>query len=629
MTKKTILTSLIILLGVATACVEKENLIDVNKYEGEYTVSLPEGMVNGKTVWVAGDQILVHGEYSSDQQIYTLTPADIAEDGKTCTISVRGIAPYEQKNLKSVYYAAYPAEMVVNDKHCKDVSKFNGTNAILLAGYNKGRTFIMETLTGGINFTINGDFDSYSMTGNNDENIYYSSLSARINEKSKIYANSKGDEHKLLNGNLIADGKTSNYICFSGDINLLDGLYLTVYNNGKPVKTFYTEDVYSIKRNEFIQLGDITNKLADYKAPAGESHTSSIPTAGANDLSETETANCYIVSSPGTYCFKATKGNTSETLNTIDSVELLWESWNTTEIVEANSVISGVDFEKGKIYFSVSEGYHPGNAVIAAKNDMGAIIWSWHIWVPETSIETDLYGLSRRMTMDRNLGALVAASPDGTSAKSVGLVYQWGRKDPFVGIGDFSTEEAAYVSGEARSLYGGAMTTSKTVKNPTVFADFEGNWNAVSSSEEYWSTSKTMYDPCPPGYRVPYRTEFLLFNESPAEAPGWEYDSENNFFASGNPQTYFPLGGYLSWNGNYKHIGTGARVWSAKPHSSAANAYNFRISPDGDDVDYGYSGKEKANGYAVRCVVYDATPFENDPSAPVMGKYKKVPAYSQ
>ena len=64
-----------------------------------------------------GDQILVHGEYSKDQAVVTLSPLDISEDGKTCYISFSGVTPYEQKGTKTKFYAAYPAELVKNASH--------------------------------------------------------------------------------------------------------------------------------------------------------------------------------------------------------------------------------------------------------------------------------------------------------------------------------------------------------------------------------------------------------------------------------------------------------------------------------------------------------------------------------
>ncbi|MGH1520355.1 T9SS type A sorting domain-containing protein [Chryseobacterium sp. JK1] len=88
-----------------------------------------------------------------------------------------------------------------------------------------------------------------------------------------------------------------------------------------------------------------------------------------------------------------------------------------------------------------------GNAVIAFRVD-GEIYWSWHIWVtddPSNGSSYKSFSNLKRMRsdgttevipdsdwkwMDRNLGAL---SPSITSSdwnRNIGLLYQWGRKDP-------------------------------------------------------------------------------------------------------------------------------------------------------------------------------------------------------
>ena len=46
------------------------------------------------------------------------------------------------------------------------------------------------------------------------------------------------------------------------------------------------------------------------------------------------------------------------------------------------------------------------------------------------------------------------------------------------------------------TLFGGQMTTAKALKNPTVFADYDGHWNAATK-EDLWYSTKTMYDASP------------------------------------------------------------------------------------------------------------------------------------
>ena len=631
---KSLFKSFLLCIAIFTACTEKEGLDEnsignAGKYDGVYTVKLPSSTKNGKAAWLPGDSFVVHGEYSKDQLTITLNPEDISEDGKICQIRVEGIAPYEQKAAKAKYYIAYPGERIANESHCKDMSTFNSTNALLLAGYNKGKNFILESLVGGFTFTVSGDFDSYELKGNSDEIVGYSSLTCRITESASLYSQSKGTSLAVISGDVVADGKTINHVAFSGNFEFADGLLITFFKDGNPVKTCYLEELLSISRNVFSSIGDLTSRLVDYKAPEAETHKSVIPTENAVNLGASGTANCYVVKTPGIYSFKAVMGNTSQALASIGSVDLLWESWGTTEEVTPGSVISQVDFEKDIVYFRVDEGYHPGNALLAARNDQGAIIWSWHIWVPKTAIGEDLYGLSRHMTMDRNLGALVAATADDASPESAGLFYQWGRKDPFVGVGDFSTGEPASVAGQAMTFAGGPMTTAKSIKNPTVFADnHDGHWN-TAIHEDYWTDSKTKYDPCPPGYKVPDRYESLLFINTPSDVTGWEYNASGNVFTVGKPQAVYPLGGYITTDGSYSQCGEGTRMWSSYSSSTVNSAYNFRIFESDGAPSYGNGSKPKSNGFAVRCVSIEETPFENAPGTPVKGKQTRYSANVQ
>ncbi|RXM38811.1 T9SS C-terminal target domain-containing protein [Chryseobacterium sp. CH21] len=88
-----------------------------------------------------------------------------------------------------------------------------------------------------------------------------------------------------------------------------------------------------------------------------------------------------------------------------------------------------------------------GNAVIAFKVN-GEIYWSWHIWVtddPTNGTSYKSFNNVKRMKsdgttevipdidwkwMDRNLGALTKSITASEWNRNIGLLYQWGRKDP-------------------------------------------------------------------------------------------------------------------------------------------------------------------------------------------------------
>lgn len=168
-----------------------------------------------------------------------------------------------------------------------------------------------------------------------------------------------------------------------------------------------------------------------------------LPTA--TDLSAGGTANCYIVRQAGTYKLNATvQGNgastlriTPETMNPTDGI-LVWASSD-------KDIVSDVLVKDGWLYFTTSG--EEGNAVVGAREGGVTgkyIAWSWHIWMTDFDSEdasnqhevTNLTTAVPATWMDRNLGALSNGSL-GTKKdvhKSFGLMYQWGRKDPFPGV---------------------------------------------------------------------------------------------------------------------------------------------------------------------------------------------------
>ena len=106
-------------------------LPDVTVGEGE------EVPASVKTAWKAGDQIVVHGEYAKDQVTVTLAAGDISGDGKSATVTVEGLYPYQREDCSSTLYASYPASLADNLKHCFFYSKFSTTGQQILAACNK------------------------------------------------------------------------------------------------------------------------------------------------------------------------------------------------------------------------------------------------------------------------------------------------------------------------------------------------------------------------------------------------------------------------------------------------------------------------------------------------------------
>ncbi len=220
------------------------------------------------------------------------------------------------------------------------------------------------------------------------------------------------------------------------------------------------------------------------------------------NLSFSGTANCYIVSNSGRYKFKTVKGNSTESVGVVAASEVLWETFGTDETPTVGDLVSNVSYDDGYIEFDATG--RKGNAVIAAKDTEGEILWSWHIWLTDMPEEQVYYNDAGTM-MDRNLGATSATPGD---VHSLGLLYQWGRKDPFLGASNIDSESAAQSTlswpdpEETSSTTG---TIGYSVSHPTTFirgSERLKDWLYTGNSIR-WLSSKTIYDPCPAGWRIP------------------------------------------------------------------------------------------------------------------------------
>ena len=482
-----------------------------------------------------------------------------------------------------------------------------------MVGYNKetdGTEFVFRNLCGIISFSVSGEFDTYEFAGNNDETVGYDGYQAELywttaGEESSNYVKG-GSPMKKISGPLNADGTTVHYVCIPNGVSFSGGFTFTFKDGSDIKKVAVSKTAVEVPRNKMLVLGNITSKLEDYEAPSTSDHKSAI--TNATDLSAEGAANCYIVSAAGNYKIPVVKGNDkNESAGNVFGAEIIWETWNNTEEVTANSVIAAVDFDgpENYIYFSTPETLKPGNALIAAKDNQDNIIWSWHIWVPGTDISLVDYTESVKI-MSRNLGALVDA--DGTNpatAESCGLLYQWGRKDPFMGVGEMKANSStkAKVSNSFAEKSGEPITIAYSIAHPTVYAynaatsgdpDYAGqNWSS-DDNDTAWNNNgaKGLYDPCPPGYKVPVLDESVSFWTKDA----WTLNLEKFFYSAGS--IVCPYAGYLDdCGGSLNHGGDRSAIWSATGSGTKGTSIDVRASVSVPKSQY------KARGNSVRCIV--------------------------
>lgn len=328
----------------------------------------------------------------------------------------------------------------------------------------------------------------------------------------------------------------------------------------------------------------------------------------AKDLSAEGTANCYVVSEAGTYTFKTVQGNSEESVGTVATADILWETYNNAEEVTANSVIAAVSYAEGYITFSTPATLQPGNALIAAKDAEGKILWSWHIWIPKTALLSATYGLSESIEMlDRNIGALDVLQKDAPAAENAGLFYQWGRKDPLRAVSSIAEGTLAKTApADVWTADGTQLTATNMHQTPCVFITGHEDWLDVSNAT-MWSETKTINDPCPVGYKVPKRSETALFDYlTPDESyKGWLIDDEKSCFTIGkeaDSYAVFPFG-HFSRSGSYDPKSDGkAWFWTATNKSDSEMTLARTMVLHKTDPKIDCSGQKKANGAYVRCV---------------------------
>ncbi|MDE6827430.1 MAG: DUF4906 domain-containing protein [Alistipes sp.] len=380
-----------------------------------------------------------------------------------------------------------------------------------------------------------------------------------------------------------------------------------------------------------------------------------------SNLSSGGTANCYLVAVPGRlYYFDATKkGNGKNTTGITNGTTLLapkgasivWESNS------SNYIIRRVKLVGNYVYFStagsVNKPVREGNALIAVRDAAsgGNILWSWHIWStaynPTPSLQTykvRVAGVASPKMMNRNLGA---ANNNPGDPNAFGLLYQWGRKDPFIGSAALSGNTFAASSKGQNWASVAASTTGSTaaksvewsIKHPDVFSTqinettydwvnapavadqlnwLWGNPSSVTGSITVTNINKnkgtkTIYDPCPAGYMVPPQYTWTNFtkdgnNHGETDKAQWNvsgtFDHGWKFYCAADGSgatTFYPAAGYRhESSGGLAGVGTWGLCHASSSYAAGSIGsaylalYADRVSP--------LYGAYRASALSVRCV---------------------------
>ena len=447
-------------------------------------------------------------------------------------------------------------------------------------------------------------------------NYSVSDIRVRFEDENEIFSVTEGSVN-LSDGSLTLTSGTPEISLHFNEAAKLSATPVNAYMTITPGHAGKTFSVYATVNGIETKLG--SKRIPASGLPAGVKAALSFEvgdnTTGHEytDLSANGTANCYLVTSPGFYKFKAdVKGNgvvpsqlesvAGETVIAPKSALVLW--YNTLQksnnwVDESPVYLSSVSLDSdGYIKFYTPDVFVQGNVVIAAFAEEGVtyenitvdenkcinnatLLWSWNIWAAEGyDPEASAVNADGNVFMDRNLGAPISGV--GTTgnyepAGAVGNYYQWGRKDPFPAISDYTNSlpceninfmfgtptytpvKSLQINGQSatgtldgqmfgyRTKTGGGLdsgntwnliarndiSSDKTTKNGVyvsyavehpykyiinnggTFGGFNTWINGDDASyKSFWGDvehQKTLYDPCPAGWRVSSKDEAEKF----------------------------------------------------------------------------------------------------------------------
>lgn len=323
------------------------------------------------------------------------------------------------------------------------------------------------------------------------------------------------------------------------------------------------------------------------------------------------TANCYVIKKKGTYRIPLVYGNAIvngstnsasytkvsgtysldfvngagtiintpfiEKQVTIGSAELAIADEDnifTNISVKSNPNVTDIS-NCGYVQFKVMSVPSTGaNGVISVRNSSGTTIWNWHIWIWEDDLSTvsitNSYGVTYNI-LPYNLASKWDSSGK-TSIKN--WHYQWGRSVPILCPRAYNSTYNSISYGTLRyHETSRANSYSQGIANPTTFylnSKSPNNWFGNTSYYNLWdanctstgysdnTTVKTVYDPCPPGFKIPNGNTFAGFKTG-------SVGSFNNGYTWNG--SFFPASGRRDFRGSLDNVGSRGFVWTSAVYS--------------------------------------------------------------
>lgn len=324
-----------------------------------------------------------------------------------------------------------------------------------------------------------------------------------------------------------------------------------------------------------------------------------------------QNANSYIISQPKTrYKIKATvKGNSTQSIGgTPATASVMWQT--------GKNLLTSVMLDGDHISFTTTADanddtkINKGNVLLVVKDADDKILWSWHLWLTDYNPEEEnITYPDGSVMMDRNLGAM--SNGDDDAYNSYGLFYQWGRKEPLIMSDDATSTSNASTYGPLNTnLSFSTIDCDKETGTLNYALQFpmriiKGveesgyDWLYSDHNASLWAANKTIYDPCPVGWKVPESKVWNGMKEATDGefAGGW-------YFNINGQTTFYPAAGRRSFSKgvltNVNHDGTPytGYYWSSNSTSSNKSVgMYFNI----DNIDTAQANY-RAGGFQIRCV---------------------------
>ena len=364
-----------------------------------------------------------------------------------------------------------------------------------------------------------------------------------------------------------------------------------------------------------------------------------------NAISQT-TANCYVVSKADTYKIPLVFGNALKngatnsaaytkndgmfshdfvdfngTVVTSPYIETVSGTATNAQlsIADTDGIFTDISIVDGSpcryLQFKVNSIPATGaNGVLSIKDSSGVIMWSWHIWVWADSLTTVEITNSTSAKYKILPVNLASKWDDTAKTKIKNWFYQFGRPNPMLCPSSYnSTSNHASFGVLSYAAASIASNIQTGIKNPATFykysSSYNYNWFQTNSGKTYnlWDAActstgnsdnnvvKTIYDPCPIGFKMPNGntfTGFSIINDANGIVKFTRYSGDSTGVG-------FPMSGYRLYSGgSLSGVGSVGYVWLSSAYSQGSAYYLLFYSSDVYPQNYYY----RANGFSVRPV---------------------------